>query len=70
MRLNSSWREAEWQGRILGRRADWEETEQRIDIPLSVPELNEFLKSRCTRTALIKAVFALVYGYSIGQRKK
>jgi hypothetical protein len=39
-----------------------EETEQRIDSQLSVPELGEFLKGECTRSAPVKTVFALVYG--------
>jgi len=47
-----------------------EETEQRIDSQLSVPELGEFLKGKCTPSAPVKTVFALVYGCFVALRKK
>jgi len=45
----------------LGRRADLEETELRIDSQQSVPELKDFLKDKSGLKTAIKALFALSY---------
>jgi hypothetical protein len=42
----------------LGRRADLEVTELRIDSQESVPELSDFLKGQNARGESIKALFA------------
>ena len=46
---------------LLGRRADLEVTELRIDSHSSVPERHDFLKSKDACHATIKAVFIVCY---------
>src|ERR1700693_1138477 len=47
----------------LGRRADLEETELRIDSQQSVPELTPFLKARRGREGSVKYLVCVIYTY-------
>ena len=47
----------------LGRRADWEETQLRIDSQQSVPELTPFLKARRAREGSVKYLVCVIYTY-------
>lgn len=46
---------------LLGRRADLEVTEQRIDSQFSVPEAGDFLKGKNDDNLMIKALFLIAY---------
>jgi hypothetical protein len=47
---------------LLGRRADLEVTELRIDSQLSVPEPGDFLKSKNANRITLRSLFTVLYG--------
>src|SRR5690348_15623 len=55
---------------LLGRRADWEVTELRIDSQQSLPESGDFLKSWNSDQELIKYLFTYTYGHLISPETK
>jgi hypothetical protein len=55
---------------LLGRRADLEVTELRIDSQQSVPERVDFLKDKYDGDMKIKALFAFVYRHWVNLQRK